>query len=301
MTNKKILVTGAAGFIGYHLHNRLLDQGNEVIGLDNFDHPCGAEINCLRADVLYSSVIDGLVREVDDVYHLAAQIHVDRSYDEPQLTFDVNVGGTENVLRACKKYGKKLVFASTAEVYGATQAESAPEQHPLNPKSPYAKSKKQAEELCVEYATKHGVEVIILRGFNTYGPFQNNEHYGAVIPIFVKRIVKGKPPEIFGDGTQTRDFMYITDALDAYEIATKHGPIGVPINFGTGREVSINDLAGTLLDLLGSELEAVHVEPRPDEVMRLKADISKARSLGFNPKIKIEDGLKMYLDWFRTR
>jgi len=108
--DKKVLITGAAGFIGHHLYNRLLQRGYRVTGLDNFDHPCGAEIECIRGDVLYKTLIDELVREVDVVYHLASQIHVDRSYKEPELTFDVNVGGTENVIKACKEYGKQLVL-----------------------------------------------------------------------------------------------------------------------------------------------------------------------------------------------
>lgn len=299
--SENVLITGAAGFIGYHLHNRLSRQGNKVIGLDNFDHPCGAEIKCIRGDVLYRTLIDELVREVDVVYHLAAQIHVDRSYKEPQLTFDVNIGGTENILKACKKYGKQLVFASTSEVYGTAQTEAISEEHPLNPQSPYAKSKKEAEDLCIDYARRGDAEVIILRSFNTYGPFQNNNHYGAVIPIFIKRILRGEAPEIFGSGTQTRDFMYISDALEAYDIALKKAALGEPVNFGTGVETPINDLASILLKLTGSKLDAVHVEPRPNEVMRLRADISKAKTFGFEPNVTLEDGLRKYITWFRTR
>ncbi len=300
MVNKKILITGAAGFIGYHLYNKLLNQGNDVIGLDNFDYPCGAEIDCIKGDVLYPRMVDELVSNVDEIYHLAAQTGVGRSFNESQLTFDVNVDGTENILRSCKKHRKKLVFPSTSEVYGTSQTEFISEDHPLDPQSPYGESKKEAERLCIKYAND-GAEVIILRNFNTYGPFQNDDRYGAVIPIFAKRILKGEPPEIFGNGTQTRDLMYITDALHAYEIASKNTPIGKPINFGTGRETSINDLSKILLNLLDSELKAVHIKSRPKEVMRLRADISKARSLGFNPKINIKDGLKMYLDWLRIR
>ena len=299
--SKNVLITGAAGFIGHHLYNRLLQRGDRVIGLDNFDHPCGAEIECIKGDVLHRTLIDELVREVDVVYHLASQIHVDRSYKEPELTFDVNVGGTENVIKACKEYGKQLVFASTSEIYGTAQTDTISEEHPLNPQSPYAKSKKEAEDLCIDYARRGGVEVIILRSFNTYGPFQNNNHYGAVIPIFIKRILGGESPEIFGSGLQTRDFMYISDALDAYDIAVQKAATGEPVNFGTGIETSINDLASILLRLMGSNLDAIHVEPRPNEVMRLRADISKARTLGFEPKVAFEDGLRMYLTGFKAR
>lgn len=298
---KNVLITGAAGFIGYHLYNRLLRQGNRVVGLDNYYHPCGAEIECIRADVLNSKVIDELVRQIDVVYHLAAQVHVDRSYEVPQLTFDINVGGTKNVLKACKKYEKQLVFASTAEVYGTAQTESISEEHTLNPQSPYAESKKEAEDLCIDYARTMNAKVTILRSFNTYGPFQNNNHYGAVIPIFTKRIFGGEPPEIFGNGAQTRDFMSIGDALDAYDIALENAVTGEPVNFGTGVETPINDLASILLKLTGSNLDVVHVEPRPNEIMRLRADISKAKKFGFGPKVALEDGLREYVTWFRTR
>ena len=299
--NEKILITGAAGFIGSHLFNRLASQGNKVLGLDNYDHPCGAEIPCQMCDVRYPSLMNELVKESDIVYHLAAQTHVDRSYDEEKLTFDVNVGGTENVLKACRIHGKKLVYAGSAEVYGTAAMESISEGHPLNPQSPYARSKKAAEDLCIEYAKRHGLDVRILRSFNTYGPFQNNNRYGAVIPIFIKRILNGQSPEIFGAGNQTRDFMYIDDAVDAYRVATEKANAGEPLNFGTGSETSINDLAALILRLLGSNLTPVHAEPRPDEVMKLKADITRARGLGFGPKISLEDGLKKYIGWYRNR
>ena len=298
-TTKKVLITGAAGFIGYHLFKKL-KEGNIVVGLDNFYHPCGAVVDCKRGDVRDQAVIDDLVRNVDEIYHLAAQVHVDRSYEEPQLTYDVNVGGTNNILMACKKHGKKLIFASSCEVYGTAQTECISEEHPLNPQSPYARSKKEAEGLCIDFAKKV-VRVVIVRGFNTYGPFQNNNSYGAVIPIFVKRILNGESPLIFGDGTQTRDFMYINDSIQSYLIASERANFGEPLNFGTAQEISINDLAALLLNLLGKDgLQAVHVEPRPNEVMRFKADISRAGKLGFNPRVTIRQGLEIYLNWLQT-
>ena len=298
-TNKNILVTGAAGFIGYHLFNRLSQQGDNVIGLDNFDYPCGAEIDCMRGDVRDATLIDKLIGEIDVVYHLAAQSDVNRSYIEPDLTFKVNVGGTENVLKACKKHKKRLIFASSCEVYGTAQTKSISEEHPLKPHSPYAVSKKQAEEICIEYATKYKVRVSISRSFNIYGPFQQNDNYGAVIPVFVKRISEGEPPEISGNGTQTRDFMYINDALQAYEIMFKSDLYGKPINFGTGKDVSINSLANLIIKLFDFDLRPVYEGSRPNEVMKLRADISKARKLGFNPKMSLEDGLRSYIDWFK--
>jgi UDP-glucose 4-epimerase len=299
MESAKILITGAAGFIGYHLSIYLAARKNKIIGLDNFDHPCGAPINCIRGDVRDKNLVDELVKEADYIYHLAAQINVDRSYAEKELTFDVNVGGTENILKACRKYGKKMLLASSVEVYGTAKTDSIRESHQINPQSPYAESKRQAEIICQDYARSYGVQAIILRSFNTYGPFQNNQRYGSVIPIFFKKVYLNEPPEIHGVGDQTRDFMYITDALDAYRLIFEKAIPGVPIHFGSGEEISINKLAEKIISLAGSTLKPIHVKPRPHEVMRLKADISAARDLGFNPKIKIDQGLKLYWDWFK--
>ncbi|MBI3334508.1 GDP-mannose 4,6-dehydratase [Candidatus Pacearchaeota archaeon] len=297
MASKKILITGAAGFIGHHLANKLRSEGHTVIGVDNFDHPCGAPAQCVHMDVR-DPALKELIKDVDEVYHLAAQIHVDRSYEDPELTYDVNVGGTKNVLDACKEYNKTMLLASSVEVYGSAKTPAISEDHPLHPQSPYAESKRQAEELCKEYARKYGVKVKIMRSFNTYGPYQNSEIYGSVIPIFVRRILNGEPPVIFGSGIQTRDFMHISDALNAYELMITKGPIGEPTHFGTGSEISINELADVLINLIGKKMRPVYSAPRPDEVMRLRANITKAESLGFKPAMALEQGLKHYVEWF---
>lgn len=293
------MITGAAGFIGYHLSNYLLARKNKIIGLDNFDHPCGAPVKCVEGDVRDKKLMEKLIKDIDSVYHLAAQINVDRSYVEKKLTFDVNVGGTENLLKLCRKYGKKMLLASSVEVYGTAQTDSISEAHPINPQSPYAESKRQAEIICQDYARNYGVPVIILRSFNTYGPFQNNQQYGSVIPIFFKKVYFNQQPEIHGNGNQTRDFMYISDALEAYRTIFEKATPGVPIHFGSGEEISINKLAEKIISLAGSTLKPIHVKPRPHEVMRLKADIGMARNLGFNPKVKIDQGLELYWDWFK--
>lgn len=300
MASKKVLITGAAGFIAYHLANKLRNDGHTVIGIDNFDHPCAANVQCIHMDVR-DPALKELIKNVDEVYHLAGQIHVDRSYEDPELTYDVNVGGTKNVLDACREYGKTMLLASSVEVYGSAQTPAISEDHPLHPQSPYAESKRQAEELCKSYAKNYGVKVKILRSFNTYGPYQNSELYGAVIAIFTRRILRGEPPIIFGSGIQTRDFMHITDALKAYEIMMRDGPIGEPVHFGTGVEISINELADLLSEIVNSKVRPVYSAPRPDEVMRLKANITKAESLGFKPTMPLKQGLSQYVDWFKKQ
>ncbi len=297
---QKILITGAAGFIGYHLYNKLKKDGLDVVGLDNYDHPCGGVISdCIKGDIRDRHLVDELVKNSDTVYHLAAQIHVDRSYEDTQLTFDVNVHGTENILKSCTKYKVPVVFPSSVEVYGTAQGDRISESHPINPQNPYAESKYEAEKLCVYYRERHGTSVSILRNFNTYGPYQNNSKYGSVIPIFVKRIIENEPPLITGDGTQTRDFMYIDDALNGYEIMSRYNG-AEPVNFGTGIDISINDLSELLLSILDSNVKPIHVKPRPNEIMKIKGDISKARTLGFSPKVTLEDGLRKYIEWFKS-
>jgi len=297
---KKILITGAAGFIGSHLFKHLSKKGCNVIGLDNFDRPCGAKIKCIKGDVRDFGLVDRLIKNVDVVYHLAAQINVDRSYKQKKLTFDTNVTGTRNILEACKKYNKKMIFASTSEVYGTAQTKLISEDHPLNPQSPYALSKKIAETLCKKYAKECQVKVVILRNFNTYGPYQNMNFYGAVIPVFLKRVLNNQQPEVYLPGTQTRDFMYIEDAIRAYDVAAKKAPVGEPINFGTGKEISIFNLATTIIKLAGSKLKPIYIKGRPNEVMRLRADISKAKRLGFTPKVSLKEGLKKYQKWLKA-
>ena len=271
-------------------------MGHEVIGIDNFFHPSD---NPIREHVLLNDVrlpIDDLVSSVDTVIHLAAQIHVDYSLERPEETFDINVNGTLKILEACKRYGKKLIFASTSEVYGSSQAEFMDSDHPLNPQSPYAVSKLAADKLCQNYKDMYGMDINIVRNFNTFGPYQNDTSYGGVIAKFTKAALKNEPIHIYGDGLQSRDYMYIDDALQAYMLALDTKFPG-PVNFGSGKTVSIIDLAHLIKTLAHSQSEIVHVSPRPGEVQRLCADITFAKSLGFNPTTDFERDLGHYINW----
>lgn len=319
----KVLITGAAGFIGGHLYKKLKDEGHEVIGIDDFSH---ASKNPIQSNVwilditkpktdfiarpdgynlsLPSSIdyIDTCIKSVDIVYHLAAQIHVDKSIKEPKETCDINILGTLNILEACRKYDKMLVFASTSEVYGTSQTELMAETHPLDAQSPYGASKVAADRLCKSYIDTYGMRISILRNFNTFGPYQNDggegSSYGAVIGIFTRAALRNEPIRIFGDGEQRRDYMFITDALQGYEIASHH--IGV-LNVGSGQTVTINELAQKIKEITGSSSEILHVQPRPGEVGRLCADITKAKSLGFSPKVQLDEGLKTYIEWYKSQ
>lgn len=301
-----ILVTGGAGFIGSHLSRYLISKGHRITILDDFSNSSPSnirdmllhrQVRLVKGDVRGAALINEITRDVDVIFHLAAQIHIDKSILEPKETFEVNVLGTLNILEtALKRDFKKIIFASTSEVYGTALKERIAEDHPLNPQSPYAASKAAADRLCHAYAKTYGMDVAIIRNFNTYGPFQKNTGYGSVIPIFIRRVLENKPPLIYGDGGQTRDFMYIDDAIRAYDIIMNKDVDGA-LNFGSGRDITINDLAALIIRLCGKDLIPVHVDPRPGEVMKLCADTSKAKALGFEQKFTLEQGLQMLIDW----
>lgn len=199
---------------------------------------------------------------------------------------------------------KKVIHTSTSEVYGSAQYVPMDESHPLDAPHPYGASKIAADRMCYAYIQTYGMDICIMRPFNTFGPRQKDSGYGGAISIFVKRALSGMPPIIYGDGSQTRDYTYIEDIVSAFDsILNHHEPIREPINFGTGREVSIVDLANKIVNLCGKqgEIKPVHVEPRPGEVQRLLANTSKAKDLlGWEPKYTLEDGLEKFIDWYRN-
>ncbi len=309
-----ILITGGAGFIGSHLCEKYTKEGHTVLCMDNF--LSGDLINIrhlldcrnfklIKGDIRDRALLENVCRDVDVILHLAAQIHVDRSYIEPGLTYDINVMGTQNVLEVARFHDiEKVIHASTSEVYGSAIHVPIDENHPLNAPHPYGASKIAADRMCYAYIHTYGLDVNILRFFNIFGPRQRDVGYGGVISIFTRRILSDIPPIIFGNGNQTRDYTYIDDAVRGYDLAMKHkGRIEEPINFGTGKEVSINDIAEMLIRLCGKEkkMEAVHVEPRIGEVIRLIADANRAKELlGWKPKVNFEAGLEMFVNWYRN-
>ena len=307
----KILITGGAGFVGSHLCDTYTKKGDTVLCLDNFLNGNLTNIRHLlthrnfkliNGDIRDYDLLEKLMRDVDAVVHLAAQIHVDRSIIEPRLTYDINVLGTQNVLEVARIYDvEKVVHASTSEVYGSAEYAPMDEDHPLNAPHPYGASKIAADRMCYAYIETYGMNVCIMRPFNLYGPRQRDSGYGGAISIFTKRVLSGMPPIIYGDGTQTRDYTYVDDIVRAYDLILNHPtPIREPVNFGTGTDVRIVDLANRIIELCGRDFAPVHVEERPGEVTRLVADISRARALGWEPQFTIEDGLARFIDWYRN-
>ena len=246
--------------------------------------------------------MDNLVESVDIVFHLAAQIHVDKSISNPQETIDTNINGTLNVLEACRKYGKKLVFASSSEVYGTAQDEFIDEMHPLDAQSPYAASKVAGDRLCKAYNDTYNMDVAILRNFNTFGPYQahggEGSSYGAVIGIFTRQALAGEVLTVFGDGLQERDYLAVDDAVAAYK--TVVGFKGV-YNAGTGKTVQILDLARLIIKLTNSSSIIEHIDKRLAEVRKLICNSSKIQNLGWKPTITFEEGLKRYIEWYQNK
>jgi len=308
----KMLITGGAGFIGSHLCDKYVQQGHTVICFDNFLNGDLTNIRHLltcknfklvNGDVRDFNMIEKIMSSgVNVVFHLAAQIHVDRSIIEPKMTYDINVGGTLNVLEAARMNDiEKILFASSSEVYGTSQYSPMDELHPLNAPHPYGASKIASDRLCYSYIETYGMNIAIVRSFNVYGKRQKDTGYGGAISIFTKRVMNNQPPVIYGNGMQTRDYLYILDLIDGYDMLLKNKKsIDYPINFGTGVDISILSIAKKIINLFGKSFDPVHVAPRPGEVDRLIADITKAKNFGWAPKYTFDAGLIEFTDWYKN-
>ena len=310
----KMLVTGGAGFVGSHICDKYVKEGHTVLCLDNFMNGNLMNVRPLldyknfkliKGDIRDFGLLEKLMSDVDVVFHLAAQIHVDRSYVEPKLTYDVNVMGTQNILEVARIHDiKKIIIASTSEVYGSAEYAPIDENHPLNAPHPYGASKIAVDRMCYAYIQTYGMNINITRLFNLYGPRQKDAGYGGVISIFTRRVLSNIPPIIYGDGLQTRDYTYISDAVKAYDLILNHNtPIKEPLNFGNGTELSILEIANRIIDLCGKNgtIKPVHVEPRIGEVKRLIADSTKAKNLlGWEPEYSLDDGLKSFVEWYKN-
>ena len=309
----KMLITGGAGFIGSHLCEKYVNEGHSVLCLDNFMSGNLTNIKHLldyrnfkliKGDIRDYELLEKIMRDVEVIFHLAAQIHVDRSYIEPEPTYDINVMGTQNVLETARLHdAKKIICASTSEVYGSAQYAPIDENHPLNAPHPYGASKIAVDRMCFAYNQTYGMNISIMRLFNVFGPRQRDVGYGGVISIFTRRALSNVPPIIYGDGQQTRDYTYIKDAVKAYDLVLKRDePLDGPINFGSGKEITITELASTIIEMCGKEgdIDPVNVAARPGEVDRLIANASKAKSLlGWQPEYGFREGLKEFIDWYK--
>lgn len=308
----RLLVTGGAGFIGSYLCEKYVMNGDHVICLDNFMNGNLTNIRHLlqypnfeliNGDIRDEGQVNKTMKNVDAVFHLAAQIHVDRSVQEPKLTYSINVFGTQNILEAARKYDiEKVINASTCEIYGNYEYTPIDEQHPLNCPHPYGTSKIAADRMCKSYSNSYGMNILIPRFGNIFGPRQKDAGYGAAIAIFTNRVLHNKPPLIYGDGLQTRDYTYVKDVVRLYDLLLNtNKKVDDAFNVGSGSENRILDLANQIIKIAGKDLEPVHVEPRINELRRLLVENSRVRELfGWEPTITVEEGLEQYINWYRT-
>ena len=293
----KILVTGGAGFIGSHIVEYLVQRGNNVIVLDNLSNgkmqnmsKVSDDINFVNGDVRDCNLVEQLVKDVDGVFHEAALVSVPESFKMQNEYFDVNVNGTENILKLAKEYGFKIVYASSSSVYGNPKSVPIKEDDDRNPLNPYAKTKLE-DELLAEKYSEMGVHIIGLRYFNIFGRRQSKE-YAGVIKLFLEKIQQNKAPIINGDGSQTRDFVYVEDVVKANILAMDSNIKYKFLNVGTGFSISILDLANVCIEASGLSLKPVHGPQLPGDILDSKADLELIKkSLEWKPITKLEDWL----------
>lgn len=303
----KVLVTGGAGFIGSHVCDALLSRGHEVIALDDLSSgrrqnlPAGARLEVL--DLRSPGAAELVLRERPDaVMHLAAQMDVRRSVEDPRHDADVNVLGSLNLLEAARKAGvKKLVFSSTGgAIYGEQDVFPATEAHPQRPVSPYGCAKLAVEAYLGFYRAQYGLSSVCLRYANVYGPRQNPHGEAGVVAIFCQRLLSGQDCTIYGDGAQTRDFVFVGDVARANLLALESGPSGEAFNVGTGVETDVLTVHRLLAQAAGSAKGPLFAPGKPGEQRRSAIDPAKAAgALGWKPTVGLADGLALTLAWFR--
>ena len=307
----RTVVTGAAGFIGRWVVKEFVERGHDVVGFDDLSNGSRENVEeflgessfeFVEGDVRNEAKVSGVLEDAEVCVHLAAKIDVQESIDDPEAHFEVNVVGTQNVLEACRENGTRLSLIGTCMVYDMADSEGGiDEEHPVKPASPYAGSKLASENMAESYYHAYDLPVTVLRPFNTYGPFQKTDMEGGVVSIFTSRDIEGKTLKIFGDGTQTRDLMYVTDCARFIVDGTlEEDAVGEVINAGTGQDVSINELA-ELVATGETEIEHVEHHHPQSEVQKLLCDPTKARELlGWEPEVSLEEGIENLREWLRS-
>ncbi|OYR56871.1 nucleoside-diphosphate sugar epimerase [Halorubrum ezzemoulense] len=295
-----VLVTGGAGFIGSHLADRLVDDCAVTV---YDDLSTGSRDNVpedaafVHADIRDTEALRDAVNDADVVFHEAAQVSVQRSVDDPQTSHRVNIDPLLTILEAVRGMDTRVVFASSAAIYGHPHSLPIDEHHPKTPTSPYGLEKLTADHYCRLYHERYGVNAVALRYFNAYGPRQQGGDYSGVIGIFRDQARASDDLTVEGDGTQTRDFVHVEDIVEANLLAaTTEEAAGEAFNVGTGNSISIRELAETIRDVTDSNAEIVHVDSRSGDINHSEADISKARDvLGFEPTYDVGAGLDAFL------
>ncbi|MEW6183489.1 MAG: SDR family oxidoreductase [Bacillota bacterium] len=303
------LVTGGAGFIGSHIVEELVRKGERVRVLDNLSSGkkenlahLTKSIEFIEGDITNTADVARSVEGVDYILHQAALASVDGSVRDPLLTNAVNITGTLNLLQAaCDNKIKRFVYAASSAVYGNTSTLRKSENLSADPLSPYAVTKYTGELYCRIFYRIYGLETVALRYFNVFGPRQDpNSMYAAVIPLFIAAILQGKIPVIYGDGDQSRDFVYVSDVVEANLLACSAPKApGEVLNVGCGNQITVNQLLTDLKRIMKSDVTPVHQEARPGDVRHSLADITRARKiLGYEPAVSLQEGLQKTVAWF---
>ena len=305
----KYIVTGGAGFIGSHIVEALAES-HEVVVIDNFSSGKQENLNMVRdsvtgiqGSITNLSLLKKVFKEADGIFHEAAIASVTGSVDNPIATHQTNLTGTLKVLLAARDCQvKKVVFASSSAIYGEEPTLPKREDMPPAPLSPYAVSKLAGEYYCNVFSELFGVKTVSLRYFNVFGPRQDpNSEYAAVIPKFITRILNNQPPLIFGDGTQTRDFIYVKDVVQANMLAMQSSVTGT-FNIGSGQSTDLNTLASSLEKIMKVSLPPVYEKPRSGDIRDSVSDITAAKkALEYQTEYSLEKGLEETISWFRHR
>ena len=294
----KYLVTGGAGFIGSYITKELVKQGDSITVIDNLNtgkeknlESIRNKIEFLEASILDNQLLEKITRDVDGVFHQAALTSVQESFSRPEEYYNVNVNGTENILKLAMKNNFKIVYASSASVYGNPKKIPVKESDMKNPINPYAETKLKKEELAIKYS-KMGVAVIGLRYFNVFGKGQSKE-YAGVLKLFLEKVQNELPPKINGDGNQSRDFVYVEDVVNANIMSMKSQIKHEFFNVGTNSSITILDLANTIIKISGLNIEPIFGPALKGEVMKTVADISLIKEkIGWEPKVMLKDWIK---------
>jgi UDP-glucose 4-epimerase len=317
ITGKNILVTGGAGFIGSHLVDALaLERPKNLIVVDNLflgkkENLEGAQkihknMHLIIEDAGNFNTMKSILKEYDvDVVFNLAVIPLPKSLEEPAWTIAENIRVTTSICELGRQgFYRKLVHFSSSEVYGTAVEIPMSENHPLIPSTPYAASKIASDYIALSYFKTFGLETIVVRPFNNYGPRQNEGSYAGIIPIVIKKVKKGEPIEIFGDGEQTRDFLYVKETAEAtLKLCQAEDAIGRIINLASGKETSINHLVKKMIQMMDVKDHPIHhTEPRPGDVRRHCGGINLANQLiGFKPQIELEEGLRETIHWYLSK
>jgi nucleoside-diphosphate-sugar epimerase len=309
--SERYLVTGGAGFIGANIVEELVKTGKEVRVIDNLStgkfeniEPFLNEIQFIQGDLRYLNTVSEVMEGIDYVIHQAALPSVPRSVETPIESNDNNTNGTLNILYAAKHAGvKRVVYAASSSAYGESPTLPKVESMNPDPLSPYAVNKLIGEYYCSVFSHVYGLETVTLRYFNVFGPKQDpNSYYSAVIPKFIKALLQGKSPTIFGDGEQSRDFCYVENVVSANILAcTAPEAIGQVINIACGERITLNELYRSLCQILGVSISATYDDPRPGDIKHSLADIEKAKKLlNYQVLVRVHEGLEKTAQWFKN-